>query len=215
MTSAALDAQQPWEHEEHLARRGMTSRTVAALPPSGIRRFFEMLDQMTDVISLGVGQPDFATPAQVAQAGVDSMLDGRTGYTSNYGLLELRERLSAHLERRYGVEYSTRKELLLTSGVSEALDIACRAILDPGDEVLVPEPAYVAFAPVITLAGGRYVPVPTGPETAFMVAPEDIESRITPATIASCTSTSTPASQQSRACGTARFSSVGSPRRTP
>ena len=183
MTSAAFNSPMPWHREDgHIAHRGATSRTVASLPPSGIRRFFEMLDQMADVISLGVGQPDFATPSQVAQAGVDSMLDGRTGYTSNYGLLELREQLSAHIERRYGVEYSPRTELLLTTGVSEALDLACRAILDPGDEVLVPEPAYVAFQPVILLAGGRYVAVPTGPETAFMVTAADIEAAITPAT---------------------------------
>jgi len=166
----------------HAARRGLTSRTVAALPPSGIRRFFEMLDSMEGVISLGVGQPDFATPAQISNAGAQSMLDGATGYTSNYGLYELRERLSTHIERLRGVSYSPRNEILLTSGVSEALDIACRALLDPGDEVLSPEPCYVAFQPVILLAGGSYVPVPTSADAAFMVTAEDIEARITPAT---------------------------------
>ncbi|MFN8639201.1 MAG: aminotransferase class I/II-fold pyridoxal phosphate-dependent enzyme [Dehalococcoidia bacterium] len=166
---------------EHVARRGETSTVVSSLPPSGIRRFFEMLDSMEGVISLGVGQPDFETPAQVTRAAMDAMVEGRTGYTSNYGLLEARELLSQHLERRYGVHYSPRNELLLTTGVSEALDLACRALIDPGDEVLVPEPAYVAFQPVILLAGGRYVAVPTTAADAFMVTAEQLEERITPA----------------------------------
>jgi aminotransferase len=182
MTSGTSGLGDPDKRPRHEARRGLTSKTVAALPSSGIRRFFEMLDSMEGVISLGVGQPDFATPAQVSRAGVESMLDGRTGYTSNYGILELREALSAHLERRYGVHYSPKNEILLTTGVSEALDLACRALLDPGDEVLVPEPCYVAFEPVIILAGGRYVPVPTTPESQFMVTADELEQHITPAT---------------------------------
>ncbi|MSP23062.1 MAG: aminotransferase class I/II-fold pyridoxal phosphate-dependent enzyme [Dehalococcoidia bacterium] len=160
----------------------MTSSVVSSLPSSGIRRFFEMLDAMEDVISLGVGQPDFATPAQITRAAMDAMVDGRTGYTSNYGLLEVRELLSQQLSRRYGVDYSPKTEILLTTGVSEALDLACRALIDPGDEVLVPEPAYVAFQPVILLAGGRYVPVPTTVADEFMVAADQLEERITPAT---------------------------------
>ena len=167
---------------EHVAQRGATSSVVSSLPSSGIRRFFEMLDSMEDVISLGVGQPDFATPAQITRAAMDAMVDGRTGYTSNYGLLEVRELLSEHLARRYGVEYSPKTEILLTTGVSEALDLACRALIDPGDEVLVPEPAYVAFQPVILLAGGRYVAVPTTAADEFMVTAEQLEARITPAT---------------------------------
>jgi aminotransferase len=166
----------------HVARRGATSQVVAALPSSGIRRFFEMLDSMEDVISLGVGQPDFPTPPQITRAAMEAMVEGRTGYTSNYGLLEVRELLSQQLERRYGVTYAPRNEILLTTGVSEALDLACRALLDPGDEVLVPEPSYVAFQPVIVLAGGRYVPVPTSADDAFMVTAEQLASRVTPAT---------------------------------
>lgn len=166
----------------HAARRLVASRTVGNLPASGIRRFFELLDEAEGVISLAVGQPDFPTPAQITRAAADAMLAGHTGYTSNYGLLELRERLAAHLARRYDVHYDPNRELLLTTGVSEALDVTMRAIIDPGDEVLVPEPAYVAYQPVILLAGGRYVPVPTDPETEFVPTVAALEERVTPAT---------------------------------
>ena len=166
----------------HRARRGKNSATVSALPPSGIRRFFELLDETAGVISLAVGQPDFPTPAQITNAASDAMLAGHTGYTSNYGLPELRVRLSAHIERLYGVQYDPARELMMTTGVSEALDLAMRALLDHGDEVLVPEPAYVAYQPVVLLAGGRYVPVPTTPESDFMVTVEALEERVTPAT---------------------------------
>ena len=133
----------------HQARRGLHSETVAGLPPSGIRRFFELLDKAQGVISLAVGQPDFATPAQITNAAAEAMLAGHTGYTSNYGLPELREMLSSQLERLYGVRYDPARELMLTTGVSEALDIAMRALVDHDDEVLVPEPAYVAYQPVV------------------------------------------------------------------
>ena len=166
----------------HQAAKGKHSRIVSALPPSGIRRFFELLDSATGVISLAVGQPDFPTPAQITTAASDAMLAGNTGYTSNYGLPELRELQSRHLERLYGVHYDPKRELMFTSGVSEALDVAMRALLDAGDEVLVPEPAYVAYQPVVLLAGGTYVPVPTGPESRFMVTVEELERQVTPAT---------------------------------
>ena len=167
---------------EHSARRGLHSETVASLPASGIRRFFELLDEATGVISLAVGQPDFATPAQITNAASEAMLAGHTGYTSNYGVPELREMLSRQIERLYGVRYDPNGELMLTSGVSEALDIAMRALVDRDDEVLVPEPAYVAYQPVVLLAGGRYIPVPTDPEHSFMVTAAALEERITPAT---------------------------------
>lgn len=170
------------KREGHQARRLRASSTVGNLPASGIRRFFELLDEAEGVISLAVGQPDFPTPAQITRAAADAMLAGHTGYTSNYGLLELREQLSEHLARRYDVLYDPHKEILLTTGVSEALDITMRAIIDPGDEVLVPEPAYVAYQPVILLAGGRHVPVPTDPEHAFKPTIEALEARVTPAT---------------------------------
>ncbi len=168
--------------EGHQAQRGAISRLVAELPASGIRRFFELLDSVEGVISLAVGQPDFPTPAQVTRAGADSMLAGNTAYTSNYGLLELRELLSRQLERLYGVSYSPQRELLLTTGVSEALDLAVRAIADPGDEILVPEPGYVAYEPVIRLAGATYVPVPTTAASRFMVTADAMRERLTPAT---------------------------------
>ncbi len=167
---------------EHRARRGHNSATVTSLPASGIRRFFELLDETAGVISLAVGQPDFPTPAQITNAASDAMLAGHTGYTSNYGLIELRTRLSTHLDRLYGVQYDPARELMMTTGVSEALDLAMRALLDHGDEVLVPEPAYVAYQPVVLLAGGQYVPVPTEPESDFVVTVEALEERLTPAT---------------------------------
>ena len=166
----------------HVARRGTISRTVASIPTSGIRRFFELLDSVDGVISLAVGQPDFPTPAQISRAGADSMLNGDTGYTSNYGLIELRRLLARQLERLYGVNYTPERELLLTAGVSEAFDLAVRAILDPGDEVLVPEPGYVAYRPVLLLAGATYVPVPTDAASNFIVTADALRARLTPAT---------------------------------
>jgi aminotransferase len=167
---------------EHTANRGRIAATVSSLPPSGIREFFELLDATEGVISLAIGQPDFVTPAQITRAASESMLAGNTGYTSNYGLIELREALSLQLERLYGVVYSPERELLLTTGVSEALDIAVRALVDHGDEVLVPEPGYVAYEPVILLAGAKYVPVPTYPESQFMVTADALRQHLTPAT---------------------------------
>ena len=155
---------------------------VNRMPASGIRDFFEFLDQNVDVISLAVGQPDFMTPQHISNAASESMLEGNTGYTSNYGLIELRELLSKHLNSLYGVSYNPTNEMLFTSGVSEALDIAVRAIVNPGDEVIVPEPAYVAYKPVILLAGAKYVPIPTYVADDFMVNPELIEQAITPKT---------------------------------
>lgn len=166
----------------YVARRGSLSHTVDTLPASGIRRFFELLDSTEGVISLAVGQPDFPTPAQITRAASEAMLEGHTGYTSNYGLIELRTLLGRQLQRLYGVDYDPERELLLTTGVSEALDIAMRALVDEGDEVLVPEPCYVAYEPVVLLAGARYVAVPTGPETQFMVTAEELERQLTPAT---------------------------------
>jgi aminotransferase len=166
----------------HVAQRGHISRTVAAMSSSGIRRFFELLDSVDGVISLAVGQPDFPTPTSITQAGVDSMLAGHTGYTSNYGLIELRQLLGNQLERMYGVAYAPERELLVTTGVSEALDLAIRAVIDPGDEVLVPEPGYVAYEPVISLAAATYVPVPTEASTNFVVTVDALRAKMTPAT---------------------------------
>ena len=148
------------------------SMAVNRMPASGIRDFFEFLDQNVDVISLAVGQPDFMTPQHISNAASESMLEGNTGYTSNYGLIELRELLSKHLNSLYGVSYNPTNEMLFTSGVSEALDIAVRAIVDPGDEVIVPEPAYVAYKPVILLAGADpgFIPQLTGRQNVTELA---------------------------------------------
>jgi aminotransferase len=126
-----------------LAERALSAR-VRAVPPSGIRRFFDIAATMDDVISLGVGEPDFATPARVIEAGIASLRAERTHYTSNYGTIELRRAIAAHLERRYGVAYDPATEILVTVGASEAVDLALRATIDPGDEVILHEPSYVA-----------------------------------------------------------------------
>ena len=120
------------------------SNTVESIPPSGIRKFFDLVTQMDGVISLGVGEPDFVTPWHIREAGCYSLERGYTMYTSNQGLLELREEIAAYENRRIGIEYSPEKEVLVTVGVSEAVDLAMRALLEPGDEVLVPEPSFVS-----------------------------------------------------------------------
>src|SRR5947207_3508446 len=133
---------------------GRLAARVRAVPSSGIRRFFDILATMEDVISLGVGEPDFDTPAPIVEAGIESLRRGRTHYTSNYGTIELRRELADHLERRYGVRYDPAHEILITVGASEAVDLALRATCDPGDEVVLHEPSYVAYAPAVTFAGG-------------------------------------------------------------
>jgi aminotransferase len=140
---------------------------VAACPPSGIRRFFDIAAQMKDVISLGVGEPDFVTPWRIREAGIYALEKGFTTYTSNAGLLELRELICADLDRRHAVQYSPEGECLITAGVSEGLDLALRVLLNPGDEVIVPEPCYVAYGPCIAFAGGTAVPVATSAMDGF------------------------------------------------
>jgi aminotransferase len=162
--------------------RGNISQHVQSIPSSGIRRFFDLLASMEGVISLGVGQPDFVTPNQIRQAAIKSIEDGWTSYTSNYGLVELRTAISRHLQRLYGVHYDSGTEIIATAGVSEALNIALQAIIDPGDEVLSPDPGYVAYLPCVLLAGGVYTQVPTRAEDGFVLHPDDLEQRITPRT---------------------------------
>lgn len=160
--------------------RGNISQHVQAIPSSGIRRFFDLLASMEGVISLGVGQPDFVTPNHIRQAAIKSIEDGETYYTSNYGLIELRSAISRHLNRLYGVRYDAGTEIIVTAGVSEGLNVALEAILDPGDEVLSPDPGYVAYMPCVLLAGGTYLQVPTRAQDGFQLRPEEIEQRITP-----------------------------------
>ncbi|MEW6033435.1 MAG: aminotransferase class I/II-fold pyridoxal phosphate-dependent enzyme [Chloroflexota bacterium] len=160
-------------------RKSPISDKVARLSPSGIRKFFDLLSSIEGVISLGVGEPDYVTPWHVREAAIYSLEQGYTMYTSNYGMLELRRELSRHLQCLYGVEYNPQGELLITVGVSEALDLALRAIINPGDEVIMPDPCYVAYSACVVLAGGTPVPVPTTIENGFAVRASDIEARVT------------------------------------
>ena len=161
---------------------GFLARRVQAVPASGIRRFFDVIATMPDVISLGVGEPDFTTPPQIVEEGVRSLRSGRTHYTSNYGTLELRRALAAHLEQRYGVGYDPQGEILVTVGASEAVAIAMAALIDPGDEVVLHEPSYVAYLPAIVFNGGTPVLVPTTADDAFELDPAAVEAAITPRT---------------------------------
>jgi aminotransferase len=164
-----------------LAERALSQR-VRAVPPSGIRRFFDIVATMDDVISLGVGEPDFDTPREIVEAGVESLREGRTHYTSNFGTIELRRVLSDHLDRLYGVRYTPENEILVTVGASEAVDLALRATCDPGDEVILHEPSYVAYVPAVVFAGGTPVSVATRFEDDFALDPAAVEAAITPRT---------------------------------
>ncbi len=155
------------------------SRIARELAPSGIRRFFDIAAKMHDVISLGVGEPDFVTPWVIREAGIYSIEKGQTTYTSNYGLLELRQEISKHLDWLYGVKYAPDDEILVTVGVSEGMDLAIRAILDPGDQVLVPEPCYVSYRPCVSLAGGEPIGVATRSEDNFRVTVAQLEQAVT------------------------------------
>lgn len=161
------------------ARGHRVSRRVQAVPPSGIRRFFDLIQTMDGVISLGVGEPDFTTPWHIREAAIRSLERGQTMYTSNLGLAELRRALAEHLSRRYGVAYDPLDELLITVGVSEGLDLAMRAIVDPGDDVLIPDPGYVSYAPCVVFAGGTVRPVPTSSANGFRPSAEEFERRVT------------------------------------
>ena len=162
--------------------RNVISTRVDSIPPSGIRKFFDIAATMKDVISLGIGEPDFTTPDPIIRAGIQSLQQGDTHYTSNSGTIELRRMLNEYLRRRYEIEYDPEAELLITVGVSEALYLALVAILDPGDEVIVPQPCFVAYTAEVTLAGGTPVPIATRVENNFMVTREEIAAKITPRT---------------------------------
>ena len=159
-------------------RAARVAERVQAVPGSGIRRFFDIIASMDHVISLGVGEPDFVTPWPISEAGIRAIEQGHTHYTSNLGLIELREAISVDLARRYGVEWDPREEMLITTGVSEGLDLAARAIINPGDEVIVADPSYAAHAPAILLAGGVPVPVTTKASQGFALDPQAVEAAI-------------------------------------
>ena len=158
------------------------SERVRSIPPSGIRRFFDMLAEMHDVISLTIGEPDFTTPQPIIDAAIESLRAGATHYTANGGIIELREAIAASLEDRYGVEYAPRGELIITVGASEGVDVTLRAVLDQGDEVIYHEPCFVAYAPGIQLAGGTPVRIATDETASFEVSAAQIERAVTPRT---------------------------------
>ena len=162
--------------------RNFVSERIASVPPSGIRRFFDIAATMEGVISLGIGEPDFDTPEPIVQAGIEALKRGETHYTSNSGLMELRRALAEHLDQMYGQTYNPASEILVTVGVSEALYLAFAATLDPGDEVIIPHPCFVSYAPEVVFAGGVPVVVPTTVENDFQVTAEDIVAAITPRT---------------------------------
>ena len=161
------------------ARDNLISQKVAILPPSGIRKFFDLLSSVEDIISLGIGEPDFVTPWHIREAGIYSLEKGYTMYTSNSGMPELRQELASYLELHYGISYHPEQEILVTTGSSEGLDLALRAIINPGDEVIIPDPCYVAYPADIILAGGVPILIPTNEENNFVVRATDIAARIT------------------------------------
>ena len=161
------------------SKREIISRRVGRVSPSGIRKFFDLLSTMDDAISLGVGEPDFVTPWHISEAGISGIEKGYTMYTSNWGMPELRQELARNLAARCGVEYDPDRELLITVGVSEGLDLAMRAVLNPRDEVISPEPTYVSYESCTVLAEGVFVPVSTTVENQFRVKAADIEERVT------------------------------------
>ena len=164
----------PFQPERFVAQH------VAGIPRSGIREFFDLVQSQADVISLGVGEPDFVTPWHIREAAIYALERGRTSYTSNLGLLKLREAIAAHLEKHFKVSYDPQKQILIAVGVSEALDLALRAVLNPGDEVIYHEPCYVSYSPSVVMTHGKPVAVVCKAENGFAVTAEAIEQAITP-----------------------------------
>ncbi len=162
--------------------RNPLSETIVTIQPSGIRKFFDIVSEMKDAITLGVGEPDFDTPWHIRDEGIYSLEKGKTFYTSNAGLKELKIEIDRYLTRRYGVSYDFGKEILVTVGGSEAIDIAMRAMLDPGDEVLIPQPSYVSYEPCCILANGKPVIIELSAENEFRLTPEELEAAVTPKT---------------------------------
>ena len=158
------------------------ARHVVGLKPSGIRKFFDIVATMKDVVSLGIGEPDFVTPQPIVQAGIQALKAGETHYTSNAGLIELRQAITDHIYKSYGVQYDPKGEAIITVGVSEALYLAMTALLNPGEEVIIPTPCFVSYQAEVILAGGVAVEVPTYVEEGFQVRPDKLKAAITPRT---------------------------------
>lgn len=159
--------------------REMVNHTITGIAPSGIRKFFDIVNEMDDAISLGVGEPDFDTPWRIRDEAIYSLEQGRTFYTSNAGLMDLKKEISAYLERKYSLYYSPKSEMMVTVGGSEAIDIALRAMLDPGDEVLIPQPSYVSYVPCTILAGGTPVTIELKAEDEFRLTAQELSDAIT------------------------------------
>lgn len=163
-------------YEELMVKR------IQEVPPSGIRKFFDIANEMGDAISLGVGEPDFDTPWHIREEAIYTLEKGKTIYTANAGLLELRKEICAYMKRRFDLTYSPTKQTLVTVGGSEGIDLALRILLEPGDEVLIPEPCYVAYAPCVIFTGATPVAIPTKAENKFKLTPEELNQYITPKT---------------------------------
>ena len=162
--------------------REFVTEKVKQIKPSGIRKFFDIVSEMPDAISLGVGEPDFDTPWHIREEGIRSLKAGKTFYTSNAGLMPLRQEISRYIEDRMQLTYDPASEIMVTVGGSEAIDIAFRTVLEPGDEVIIPEPAFVSYVPCVQLAGGVPVTIPLKAENAFRLKPRELEAAITPKT---------------------------------
>ncbi len=160
----------------------LINKTVIEMPPSGIRKFFDLAAEMDDVVSLGVGEPDFVTPWHIREVGINSLEKGKTHYTSNAGIKELRVELSKYMKRRFNVEYDPLSEIIVTVGGSEAIDLFIRTVVNPGDEVLVPEPSFVCYKPIVGFAGGVAVPIETKVENEFRLTAKELKEAITPKT---------------------------------
>ena len=160
----------------------MIAKKVIDIPPSGIRKFFDVANEIGDAISLGVGEPDFDTPWHIREEGIYSLEKGKTVYSANAGLLELRQEICRYTARRFNLTYSPTKQCLVTVGGSEGIDLAMRTLLEPGEEVIVPEPSFVSYKPCVVLAGGVAVPIPTKEENNFKLTAEELEAAITPKT---------------------------------
>lgn len=160
----------------------LLNRTVQEIPPSGIRKFFDIVNTMKDAISLGVGEPDFVTPWNICESAIYSIEQGRTHYSSNWGDLNLRREISDYLHARCGIDYNPNNEIIVTVGASEGIDLVLRTMLEPGDEVLIPDPSYVSYSPCVHLSGGVPVGIPTSADHGFKLLPEQLKACITPRT---------------------------------
>ncbi len=172
----------PAEHSTSFDYGKILSRSIQEIKPSGIRKFFDLLNGMSDVVALTVGEPDFVTPWHIRVAGIESLEKGKTYYTSNAGLVSLREEIAAYLHRRFQLTYDPVKEVVVTVGGSEAIDLTMRALIEPGDEVIIPQPAFVCYGPICEMAHGVPVYIPTKEENKFKLTADELRASITPKT---------------------------------